>query len=315
MVITKYATESFSEGDWHTLGQIAGKLDVIMGHPRLFRSMSFGDDDYELCAAQVFDSIFANDSTLIDDIIDHFDIDLWYEQKFPQKHSRIFHSTIPKSADFWADGYLRLFISHLSSNKEKMSDLKAHLEQWGISAFIAHEDIEPSREWMNEVEAGLETMDALVAVVEPGFKESDWCVQEVGYALGRKVGIIPLRAGLDPFGFFGKYQGLQIKGRYPKDVSDEIAHLLLKKPKQRKIMLQGMSKALTSISSKKKIRIIKLLDSWSIATDDQIRILLEGISLLDNEKSQLASILHRVEAFKPPENQMVELSDDDNLPF
>ena len=83
-------------------------------------------------------------------------------------------------------------------------------------AFIAHEDIEASKEWRDEVEAGLETMEVLVAVVEPGFKESDWCAQEVGYALGRKIDIIPLRAGLDPFGFFGKYQGIQIKGKYPE---------------------------------------------------------------------------------------------------
>ena len=232
-VITKYALESFSERDWITLGQITGKLNVITEHPRLLRSMSFGDNDYDYCVAEILDTIFTQDSSLISDVIDHFDIDLWYQQKDLGKYRRVFLASTVSKADFWNDGYLKLFISHLSSNKERMSAMKANLAKWGISAFIAHEDIEPSRKWMDEVEAGLETMEVMAAVVEPGFQESDWCDQEVGFALGRKIDIIPLRAGLDPYGFFGKFQGIQIKGKYPEDVSNEIAQLLLKKPKHR----------------------------------------------------------------------------------
>ena len=83
-VITKYAVESFSEGDWYTLGQIAGRLKLLTDHPRLFRAMSFGDEDYEYCAAEVLDAIFTADSRLIAEVIDHFDIDLWpYETDLP----------------------------------------------------------------------------------------------------------------------------------------------------------------------------------------------------------------------------------------
>ncbi|MCK5014457.1 MAG: toll/interleukin-1 receptor domain-containing protein [Candidatus Omnitrophica bacterium] len=263
----------------------------------------------------MLESIFADDSVIIDDVIDHFDIDLWYEQKAPEKYSRVFPTPASRSADFWIDGYLRLFVSHLSSNKERVSDLKGYLERWGISAFIAHEDIEPSREWMKEVEAGLETMDALVAIVEPGFKESDWCAQEVGYALARKVDIIPLRAGLDPFGFFGKLQGIQIKGKFPKNVSTEIARLLFKKPKYRKILLRSMSTALTSAMTMEKIEKIGSLDSLSVATDDQIKNLLEGISLSEDEKTKLKVIIERVDAFKPPEQPKAGPTSDDKLPF
>lgn len=85
------------------------------------------------------------------------------------------------------------------TDKGRMSAMKSALTSWGISSFVAHEDIQASREWRDEVEAGLETMQVMVAVVQPGFKESDWCAQEVGYALGRKIDIIPVRAGVDPF--------------------------------------------------------------------------------------------------------------------
>ncbi len=189
-VITNYATASFSNKDWVTFGQITGSLKVIEDHARLLRSLSFGDEDYEYHAAKVINDILSANTSLIPFVIEHFDIDLWYQQKHPDKYQRLFTSSAIVSADFWMDGYLKVFISHLSSNRHRTSVLKDSLSDWGISAFIAHEDIEPSKEWRNEVEAGLETMEVLVAVVEPGFKESDWCSQEVGFALGRKIDII-----------------------------------------------------------------------------------------------------------------------------
>lgn len=314
-VITVYVLEAFSESDWVALGQITGKLKSIMEHPRLLRSLSFGDDDYQYCVAEVISAIFELDSNLIDEIIDHFDIDLWYQQKNPEKYLRLFTPNTIKSADFWKEGYIRVFISHLSSNRERMSTLKTGLANWGISAFIAHEDIKASREWRDEVEAGLETMDILVAVVEPGFKESDWCAQEVGYALGRKVDIIPLRAGLDPFGFFGKYQGIQVKGKRPDLVANEIAQTLMNKPQHRVRLLECITKAFAVLPSKRKIELIGILDSWSIATDIQLKTLLEQAALLENEKISLKNLITRIGAFK--KLQTVDDFDDfdDDIPF
>jgi hypothetical protein len=313
-VITEYVQESFSESDWYTLGQLTGHLNTISTHPRLFRSLNFGDEDYGYCAAQVLDSIFSNNADAIAEVIEHFDIDLWYQQKNPEKCQRLFLAGAVKSADFWVSGYLKMFISHLSSNRLRMSALKAGLANWGISAFIAHEDIEASREWRIEVEAGLETMEVLAAVVEPGFKESDWCVQEVGYALGRKIDIIPLRAGLDPFGFFGKYQGIQIKGKLPEQVAAEIAQVLLKKPQHRDKILQSMIKALSTLNSEKKVELINMLDGWSILTDIQLKSVLEQASMSGLEKDKLKNLIARVGAFQAPADVVHEV-DDDDIPF
>lgn len=313
-VIMKYVTESFSESDWFALGQLTGQLKKISDHPRLFRSLSFGDDDYEFWTAEVLDAIFVEDSSSIPEVIEHFDIDLWYQQKSPEKYQKLFVTSTVKSADFWVDGYLKVFVSHLSTNRTRMSSLKIGLANWGVSAFIAHEDIEASREWRDEVEAGLESMDVLVAVVEPGFKESDWCVQEVGFALGRKIDIIPLRAGLDPFGFFGKYQGISIKGKIPENVAGEITQTLLKKPQHRNKILQSMSKAFATLNSKKKIELISIVDSWSIVTDVQLKTVLEQASLSEFEQEQLKNLIARVGAFKLPESA-IPVDELDDIPF
>ncbi len=311
-VISNYVEGNFSEADWYTLGQITGRLNVITGHPRLFRSMHFGDDDYTFCVIEVLNQIFEENEELVEEIIDYFDIALWYQQKEPEKHKKLFLNSISVSPDFWKEGCLKLFLSHLTNNKERMSYLKSFLDHWGICAFVAHEDIEPSREWRYEVEVALETMEVMVVLVEPGFKDSDWCCQEVGYALGRKVEIIPLRAGMDPFGFFGKYQGIQAKGKTPAVVAEEIVCTLLKKPKYRTQLLQCIGKALASLQSDTKLINVNILDSWNIATDDQLKTLLERISLSEYEKKQLKDIIARTNAFKV-EKVIPEVSDD--IPF
>ena len=94
-VLTKYVAESFRRVIGTTLGQLTGKLNVITDHPRLFRSLTFGDPDYEYCVAQVLDTIFSDEPRLISEVIDHFDVDLWYQQKEPDKYRRVFQ--IPPS--------------------------------------------------------------------------------------------------------------------------------------------------------------------------------------------------------------------------
>jgi len=134
---------------------------------------------------------------------------------------------------FWIPGYFRLFISHLSSFKQKTAALRDTLRAYGISAFVAHEDIEPTREWQDEIEKALLSMDALAAILMPGFHESKWTDQEIGVALGRELLVIPVRRGLDPYGFIGKYQGFQGIGKTVAEVAAAIFEVLVVHDKSR----------------------------------------------------------------------------------
>lgn len=44
--LTQLAVKNFNAGDWQALGAYANATDVISGHDRLLRSLSFGDQDY-----------------------------------------------------------------------------------------------------------------------------------------------------------------------------------------------------------------------------------------------------------------------------
>lgn len=148
-----------------------------------------------------------------------------------------FQTKLPNFKDntttFWKTGHFKLFVSHLSRFKKTIGHLKKELEKYGISSFVAHEDIEPTKEWQDEIEKGLFSMDALCAVLMPGFKESNWTDQEIGVAIGRGVLIIPIRRELDPYGFIGKYQGLQAYGKNVDEVAEDIFEVISKNPKTR----------------------------------------------------------------------------------
>jgi TIR domain len=112
------------------------------------------------------------------------------------------------SARIWGDGGYRVFLSHKAEVKKEAADIKKRLAAFGISSFVAHEDIEPTKEWQDEIENALASMDAFVALMTTSFHDSLWTDQEVGFAIGRRVPIIAAKLGRDPYGFIGKFQAL-----------------------------------------------------------------------------------------------------------
>lgn len=120
----------------------------------------------------------------------------------------------------------RLFISHISKEKTKATRLKDCLAPFGVAGFVAHEDIHPTLEWQTEIERALHTMDAFVSMHTPGFSQSIWTQQEIGFAVGKGVKIISLRMGEDPTGFISKHQALPRGTKTAEEIAVEIDMLL-----------------------------------------------------------------------------------------
>lgn len=123
---------------------------------------------------------------------------------------------------FWTKGQLRLFVSHLATHREYAAELQESLAKYGISAFVAHNDIEPTAEWQTQIETALGTCDALVALLHPGFHESRWTDQEIGYAMGRGVPVFSVRFGQDPYGFIGRFQAFNGNGKSADQLAREL---------------------------------------------------------------------------------------------
>jgi hypothetical protein len=106
------------------------------------------------------------------------------------------------------DTMFRLFLSHVSGVRKETASLKAELVNYGISCFVAHDNILPTKPWRDELDFSLFTMDALVALITNDFHSSDWTDHEIGVAIGRKVPVIPVALEKQPYGLFERYQSM-----------------------------------------------------------------------------------------------------------
>jgi TIR domain len=123
---------------------------------------------------------------------------------------------------FWREGMFRLFITHLSAYRQFAAELQALLNGYAISSFVAHNDIEPTREWQNEIETALSTCEGLAALLHPEFHQSNWTDQEIGYAMGRGVPVFAVRFGQDPYGFIGRFQAFNGNSKSSAQIAAEL---------------------------------------------------------------------------------------------
>jgi hypothetical protein len=141
-------------------------------------------------------------------------------------------------ARIWEGDGFRLFLSHKAEDKKEASNLKKQLRKYGVCAFVAHEDIKPTEAWQREIERALRSMDALAALMTKDFHNSFWTDQEVGFALGRRVPIIAVNLGRNPYGFIGSMQALKADW---DDAAQEIVKLLVKNKEMFEAYVQAIA--------------------------------------------------------------------------
>lgn len=159
-------------------------------------------------------------------------------------HSDISIGIAPTAGGPWEKGYVKLFLTHTHPNKALAKTVRDRLLLYGIDTFVAHEMIEPSAEWREEIELALATCEALAALVTKDLVTSNYCDQEIGFAMGRGLVVIPIRLETDPHGFFGKYQGVPgAEGPYAAwTIADGIFDALVMNPKTKGKMGSAIAK-------------------------------------------------------------------------
>jgi len=221
---------------------------------------------------------------------DEIVIDIANELKI--EHPAISNIPLIKDNDinFWKPGHFKLFISHLASFKATIGALKRELEKYGISSFVAHDDIEPTKQWQEEIEKALFSMDALCAVLMPKFNLSKWTDQEIGVAIGRGLLVIPIRRGMDPYGFIGKYQGFQAEGKKIGEVAEGLFQIISSNQKSKNILINKLSELfLLSNNSDEALQRINSIKKIKSIPKDKIEILHKRI--IENKNLRSPKVL------------------------
>ena len=228
-----------------------------------------------------------DDINKVHDIRDEFIAEVFFEMEVLENQDWRKESGLLQSGErlvlpdtqkrIWGDEGFRVFLGHKNEVKKETAELKEHLKVFGVSGFVAHEDILPTKEWQNEIENALFSMEALVALMTEDFHESDWTDQEVGCAFGRGVPIIAVKLGRDPYGFIGKFQALSCDW---DTAPTEIVKLLIAKDR----MLNAYIKAVqTCVSYDQANKLSKILPSILTLSKQQASSLVSAF----NENGQL----------------------------
>jgi hypothetical protein len=113
----------------------------------------------------------------------------------------------------------RIFVSYSTADKTLAGQVRAHFAQAGFSVFLAHEDMQPSEDFIARIRSELVECNVFIPLLTDKFRSSPWTDQEVGLALSRsKLGkdaclILPLvfaPTALPPHGFIKDVQAIRI---------------------------------------------------------------------------------------------------------
>lgn len=214
----------------------------------------------------------------------------------------------------WKESFFRLFLSHVSAHKVTVAKLKNELQLRGVSAFVAHEDIAPSTEWQHEIELALGSMHALAALMTPEFHFSKWTDQEVGFALGRGVLVVPVRLGTEPYGFISKVQALNGILDQPAQIANQLLKTLLNHASTHRHMCKGLAFAFEAADSYiNAIELSKIISTIKDFADDE-KILIQRACKQNNQVFNAIGVVSRVcSAIGVPEPSKV--LERDNLSF
>src|SRR4051812_9357894 len=112
----------------------------------------------------------------------------------------------------WLPAHVRLFASHLVDRKGEVMDVATALAPYGLSTFVAHQDVIISSVWRQEILRALDECDCMLVFEHSTLHESEWTDQEIGVALGRKVPIVVLMYPDSTLGgFLEQYQAFPVK--------------------------------------------------------------------------------------------------------
>lgn len=163
----------------------------------------------------------------------------------------------------------RIFISHISAQQGFASQVATAMAAYGLSAFVAHVDVQPTADWRDMIEYELRTCDALIAIMHSGFHQSDWTDQEIGYALGRNKPAFAVNYGQVSYGFIGKFQAFYGGTKSANVITDEIVAALRTNSETRVAVCRAIAKKFaTSGSFSESTRLIAVLESLNYWDDE-----------------------------------------------
>lgn len=237
-------------------------------------------------SSSIMEAVQTVSDEVLFDLAEHCGVVVNYALKGSSKHEEANEGKLP---DYWEAGKFKVFLSHISKKQRFAGDLQEELAKYGLKCFVAHKDVKPTKKWQEEIEQGLLTCDALIALLHPGFHESNWTDQEIGYVMGQGKPTFTVRLGEDPYGFIGKFQAFFGQDKTVVELAKEIVFGLCENDQTKTLMasvLTGlMVKSDSFATSSLLIGPLEQLDNLSVNQKKLLKKALSSNSQISGEYS------------------------------
>jgi hypothetical protein len=90
------------------------------------------------------------------------------------------------------DGTIQFFVSHSKADGDFAELLKLKTERQGYSLWVDSDRLLPGTDWREEIDEAIRKSTALVVVLSPDAKESEYVTYEWAFAWGKGIKVIPI---------------------------------------------------------------------------------------------------------------------------
>jgi hypothetical protein len=86
----------------------------------------------------------------------------------------------------------QVFISHSHNDADFAELLKLHLEKNGIKCWMDNERLKIGQDWREEIDSGIEKSKAIIVIMSPDARKSEYVTYEWAFAWGKGIKIFPI---------------------------------------------------------------------------------------------------------------------------
>ena len=120
LALKRCVVDTFEDSNWRELAYITRTHALIENHPRLLRSLHFGDEDYDLNAMDVIPQIINGDPERLRVVEDYVGLDEWLQNSDPRLHAQIYGTGEVSALEDVEEVALRMDIIELSKHVERI---------------------------------------------------------------------------------------------------------------------------------------------------------------------------------------------------
>jgi len=127
--------------------------------------------------------------------------------------------------------FSEVFFSYAHEDRVLAGKIASLLKEKDIDVFLAHENIEISKKWRDEILKHLKNDNFLLALLTDNYEKSVYANQEAGYMMGKKGKNIPLivwKTDIKNFGFLETFQGVTVTEENLKDAVEKMVNIIRK---------------------------------------------------------------------------------------